>query len=111
MADAINLTVSNARSSTIRVPRGTHRAAIQIEPDATNGWGTAVVTLKWKVDDEEPSKANTVTYQGFTPAVTFSTSTAGQRKVSVTGTTHLILETTTADGTADPDAEYTVIFS
>lgn len=110
MAHTINLTVSNARSAVIRVPRQAHRAAVQIEPDATLGWGTAVVELKWKVDDEDPSKANTVTYQSFGAAVTFSTSSPGDRKVSITGSTHLVLETTTADGSADPDAEYTVIF-
>jgi hypothetical protein len=111
MASTLKLNVSNWRSGAIPVPSAAHRVAVQIEPDSTNGWGTAVVTMQYKIDDEEVGKDNTVTWQGFDTAVTFSSTNAAERKVSVTGATHISFKTTTADGAASPTAEYTVIFA
>ncbi len=112
MATTISLKVKNFTTPWIAVPLGARRAAIQIEPDATNGWRTSVVTARWKVDDEprDPAKKHAVTAQAFDAAVTFSTSTPGRRKVPVAGASHIQLVTTTADGDASPNAEYTVNF-
>ncbi len=104
----VNLSQTNYVTEDHLVPPGADRATITIQPNATDGWGTAVVGVQWKNDDGSIVEMD---YNNMDPAITFSTSTPARLGVSVAGATHIILKTTTADGTADAAAQYVIRFT
>ena len=104
----VNLSQTNYVTDDHPVPPGADRATVDIQPNATDGWGVAVVGMQWKTDD---GTIDEMAYRDMDPVITFSTSTPARLGVSVAGATHVILKTTTVDGTADAAAPYVIRFT
>ena len=110
ISSAINLTTT--ASSTVPISTGEHtRAAMQVVLRASQAWSTAVASLQWTITDvSDPDGTDLASWQAFSPAITFSTSTPARPLVSIPPQAKIRLVTTTAAGTADNAARFVLEF-
>lgn len=107
MGDHVNLAAAGAQSRRYRIPPGATRTSIDVEHSTatTVAWGTAVLEVKYTVEMGRDRLGNDLeNYISFSPAVEFTSATTGRRNASVSGVAAIRLDTTTADGGADPAA-------
>jgi hypothetical protein len=108
----INLATTLGCTDWITVPPDVTKAAISIALGSSFSWGSAVVDLQHTFSRGMDKDGNQLeNAQNFSPAIQFDTDTTYRRNVSIGGTHHIRLKTTTAAGASDPNAQVVVMLS
>ena len=96
----INLTTTDAVGDP--VPVGTNTVAVvQIVGPGTSNWSSGVASLQYSLEiGQDLNGISLESWTAFSPTVTFTSTTAAQSNIAVTGLGYLRLKCTTAQSAA-----------